>query len=424
MSSRDPPDDASNAKPESDALERRAARLREANEHLLLAAIDAQTLSEAAARTSVRQEQFLATLAHELRNPLAPIRTANAVLGLVADGDPRLDKVHEIIDRQVKHMARLLDDLLDVARMTSGKIRLQRRPVEIREVLEQSIEIGRPLIEERPQHLTVDIPDQAICVDGDPVRLAQVFSNLLHNAAKYTKVGGTIALAARPDGDSVVVRLKDDGIGIAPELLSSVFELFSQAGHLDGAAQGGLGIGLTVVRRMVEMHGGTVEASSAGVGQGSEFVVTLPKLPRASAPAAPGRGAAEPISRQRSYRIVLIDDNADANTSLQIFLQLLGHETWTAGDGLSGLAAIHANRPQIVVCDIGLPDLDGYAIASRVREEMKGAMPIMIALTGYGQESDRDRALAAGFDQHLVKPVDPQMLLGLIAAYGDPIARN
>ncbi|MGZ5097153.1 MAG: hybrid sensor histidine kinase/response regulator [Usitatibacter sp.] len=417
MSSRDSPVDAPGPGPDIEALERQAAVLREANEHLVLATIDAQKLSDAAARTNLRQEQFLATLAHELRNPLAPIRTANAVLGLVAAGEPRLQKLHEIIDRQVKQMARLLDDLLDVARMTSGKIKLQRRPVAIREFLEQAIETGKPLIDERAQLLTVDIPAAPIHVDGDPVRLTQVFCNLLHNAAKYTKVGGAIALTARLDGEAVVIRVTDNGTGIAPDLLPRIFDLFSQASHPNETAQGGLGLGLTVVRRMVEMHGGTVVARSAGVGKGSEFVVTLPLLRSVSAQEAPGRAEVQASPRQRGYRITLIDDNVDANSSLQLLLQLMGHEVSTASDGASGLVAIHANRPQIVVCDIGLPDMDGYTVATRVRAQIKGAMPVMIALTGFGQESDRDRALAAGFDHHLVKPVDPQALLRLIAEH-------
>jgi signal transduction histidine kinase len=417
---RDPPlarDRGARAKQDIGALEQHAARLREANEHLVLATIEAQTLRDAAARTIRRQEQFLATLAHELRNPLAPIRTANAVLGLAATGEPRLLKIHEIIERQVRQMARLLDDLLDAARMTSGKLELQKGPVAIRQFLEQAIEASKPLIDERQQSLSLDIPARPVLVHGDAARLTQVFSNLLHNASKYTQVGGAITLTVRVEGDAVVLRLADNGSGIAAESLPGIFELFSQAGHLEGTAAGGLGIGLTVVRSMVEMHGGSVTASSGGVGLGSEFVVSLPLLKDVAAAHASRRHAAGPGLGRRTYRIVLIDDNSDANMSLEMLLEAVGHAVVTAANGASGLEAVRAAQPQIVVCDIGLPDMTGYAVAAGIREQMRDAMPLMIALTWYGQESDRDRAHAAGFEHHLVKPVDPQALLQLIETH-------
>ena len=429
MTGRDPPDEergpasacgrGAQTPKDIGALEQHAARLREANEHLVLATIEAQTLRDAAAGTIRRQEQFLATLAHELRNPLAPIRNANAVLGRVAAGQPQLLKVHHIIERQVQQMARLLDDLLDAARMTSGKLELQKRPVAVREFIEQAIESIKPLMDERQQGLSLDIPARRVLVDGDAARLTQVFSNLLHNASKYTQVGGAIALTVRVEDEAVVLRLVDNGSGIAPEALPGVFELFAQAGHLEGTAPGGLGIGLTVVRSMVEMHGGSVTASSAGVGLGSEFVVSLPVLKDVAAADASRRRAAGagPSLGRRHYRIVLIDDNADANISLEMLLQSVGHAVSTAVTGVSGIEAVRAGRPQIVVCDIGLPDMTGYAVAAGIREQMKDAMPLMIAVTGYGQESDRDRARAAGFDHHLVKPVDPYALLQLIETH-------
>jgi CheY-like chemotaxis protein len=258
-----------------------------------------------------------------------------------------------------------------------------------------------------------------VLIDGDPARLTQVFSNLLTNASKYTQVGGAIALSARIEGDAVLVSLADNGSGIAPESLEGIFELFAQAGHLEGTAPGGLGIGLTVVRTMIEMHGGSVSARSAGVGQGSEFVVSIPLLkdvPAADASRRRTVGAGPSLGR-RHYRILLIDDNTDANVSLEMLLQSVGHVVSTAANGASGIEAARAGSPQIVVCDIGLPDMTGYAVAAGILGQMKVSKPLMIALTGYGQESDRDRARAAGFDHHLVKPVDPYVLLELIETH-------
>ncbi len=408
-----PPDDAAAERTRED--ERRLADLQEANKNLFVSSLAAQSQAEEAALTALRQEQFLATIAHELRNPLAPIRSTSEVLRLLAASDPRLTKIHEIIERQVAHMARLLDDLLDVARMASGKIELQRGTVALHESLEQAIETIRPLIDQRSQRLGSDIPLPPIYVDGDPVRLTQVFSNLLHNAAKYTAAGGTINVTARLNGATAVVKIRDGGVGIAKENLERVFELFAQAGHSGGTVHGGLGIGLTVVRAMVEMHGGTVTASSEGVGHGSEFEVSLPALPEPAGPAPIDRRDAQADRRMRC-RIVLIDDNTDANISLQLFLQLVGHEVNVASDAASGLALVRAMRPQIVVCDIGLPDLDGYAVAGLVKEEMGDEMPLMVALTGYGTESDRARSIAAGFDHHLVKPLNPATLQLLVSA--------
>ncbi len=409
-----PPDDAALERTRQE--QRRLADLQEANQNLFVSSLAAQSRVEEAAMTTLRQEQFLATIAHELRNPLAPIRSASEVLRLLAASDPRLTKIHEIIERQVAHMARLLDDLLDVARMSSGKIDLQRGAVALHESLEQAIETIRPLIDQRSQRLGSDIPRQPIYVDGDPVRLTQVFSNLLHNAAKYTPAGGTINVTARLERQAAVVRIRDGGVGIAKENLERVFELFTQTGHSEGTVHGGLGIGLTVVRAMVEMHGGTVTASSEGLGHGSEFAVSLPALPGPSVPAPIDRRESQGADRRTRYRIVLIDDNADANISLQLFLQLVGHEVTVASDAASGLALVRAVRPHVVVCDIGLPDLDGYAVAEKVREEMRDVMPMMVALTGYGTENDRARSVAAGFDHHLVKPLNPATLQLLIAS--------
>ena len=357
-------------------------------------------------------------LAHELRNPLAPIRNAAAILGRIKTPEPTLPWALDVINRQIGHMTRLLDDLFDAARLSSGKITLQTQPVSLRAFVEQAVETCRPLIDNRVQQLTVDIPPEPAYILGDPVRLTQVFSNLLNNATKYTQEGGAIALSAQVRDDAVVVQVKDNGIGIASEALPHIFDLFTQAGSPVGAIGGGLGVGLTVVRQIVEMHGGTVDGYSAGLDQGSEFVVTLPLL-QYVAPEAGAGEKAEVTSARKSFRVVVIDDNVDANDSLRMLLQMAGHEVSAAYDGAAALSLVQASRPQIVLCDIGLPNLDGYAVVTKLREQMKEAMPLMIAITGWGKDTDRERALAAGFDHHLVKPVEPEVLLQMIAAEGD-----
>nr|MBA3776367.1 response regulator [Betaproteobacteria bacterium] len=397
-------------------LEDHLTDLRQANEQLVVATVHAHEVTEAAEQAARLKEQFLPMLAHELRNPLAPIRNAVGILRRVQTAEPLIPWIYDVITRQVEHMARLLDDLLDVSRVTTGKIVLQRQPIALTEFVEQAIETSRPLIDGRRQRLQVSIPPQPICVDGDAMRLAQVISNLLNNAAKYTQEGGDIALSAEQCGDVVVLRVSDNGSGIAPAMLPRIFDLFAQSNRTLARAEGGLGIGLTVVHSMVEMHGGTVEARSAGLDQGSEFVVTLPVVhdvpPKAASPRA-----AEPPSSERSYRIVLIEDNVDANDTLRTLLQMIGHEVTSAFDGVTALSVVEASRPQIVLCDIGLPGMDGFAVIARLREQLQDAMPMMIALTGYGQVEDHRRALAAGFDYHLVKPIDVDALSRLIAAH-------
>ncbi len=403
------------------ALEARVmGQLREANQNLVIATVHAQTMTEAAELANRQKEQFLAMLAHELRNPLAPIVNALAVLRRVETPDPLLPWAHDVIKRQVGHMMRLLNDLLDVSRITSGKIALQKRPTAVLELMLNAIETSRPIIENRKQNLEVENPQEPLTVDGDPARLAQVFSNLLNNAAKYTHEGGAITLAAKRRGDDVVLSVTDDGIGIAAEALPTVFELFTQEDRSLAHAQGGLGIGLTVVRGIVEMHGGTVQAHSTGPGQGSEFSVTLPLMLHGDPQAADTAGA-EPAPPALGWRVVVIEDNVDMNESLKVLLQLMGCEVSSAFDGAAGAALVQAERPQIVFCDIGLPKMDGYAVIAQLRQEMKAPLPVMIALTGYGQAEDRARALTAGFDHHLVKPVDADALLTLLAGQGERI---
>ncbi len=393
--------------------------MREANQNLVVAAMNAQTMTEAAEQANRLKEEFLAMLAHELRSPLAPIRNAVAILQRIAAAHPQLPWIHDVIRRQADHMTRLLDDLLDVARVTSGKVTLQRRPVAVIEFVEQAIETSRPLIDSRRQQFTLDIPPQPLYIDGDFARLTQVFSNLLNNASKYTDEGGIIALSVQTRGEAVVLRLTDNGSGIAADTLPHIFDLFAQADRALARAQGGLGIGLTVVRRLVEMHGGTVVADSAGLNQGSEFVVTLPLCEAAHDAVADGT-APPPLAGHR-YKIVLIEDNVDANDVLRILLEMMGHEVLAAFDGVTGAALVKSSRPQVVLCDIGLPAMDGYEVIAKLRAEMTAPLPCMIALTGYGRPEDRTRALGAGFDHHLVKPVSPETLTQLIAAHFEPV---
>ena len=409
---------AADAKSEVEAVG--ATNLREANEKLVIAAVRAQTLASAAEDTNRRQEEFLAMLAHELRNPLAPILNAAAILQRVATSHPQLPWIHDVIKRQAGHMTRLLDDLLDVARVTSGKITLQRRPVAVSEFVEQAVETSRPLIDSRRQQLTLDIPPEPLCVYGDAARLAQVFSNLLNNASKYTDEGGRITLSGHARGDAVLLRVADDGSGISEDTLPRIFDLFTQADRSLARAQGGLGIGLTVVRGLVEMHGGTVTAASGGPNQGSEFVVTLPLLE----PTQSNARAVEiqPPLAGRRYTIALIEDNVDANDVLRTLLEMSGHEVMPAFDGVTGAALVASSRPQVVLCDIGLPQLDGYGVVAQLRAEMTPPLPCLIAMTGYGQAEDRLRALAAGFDYHFVKPIDSEKLLETVAAhFANPI---
>ena len=364
-----------------------------------------------------RKDEFLAMLAHELRNPLAPIRNAAHTLALLGTGDDRVRWVSGVIERQVGLMIRLVDDLLDVSRITSGKITLQRTTVSVREVLAQSVETARPLAESRGQALEVDVPEDAGWVDGDPARLAQAVGNLLDNAIKYTDDGGRIWLRARVEADEVVIVVEDSGVGVDPELLPHVFDLFIQADRSLERKQGGLGLGLTLVRRLVEMHGGRVEAASAGPGFGSAFTIRLPCLAAEevveAAPAAEPAEAARPAGPSR--RILVVDDHQDSTDSLALFLRLRGHEVRTAQDGPTALDEIERYRPEVVFLDLGLPGMSGYDVARRVRMRTDLGPVQLVALTGYGTDGDRQKTRDAGFDVHLAKPVDPRALDELLA---------
>jgi signal transduction histidine kinase/PleD family two-component response regulator len=372
-------------------------------------ALDNARLYQENREANRRKDEFLAMLAHELRNPLAPILNALHILRLSGTDSEDAEKARETAERQVRHMVRLVDDLLDVSRITRGKIELRKEPVELAGVVARAVESSRPLLDGRSHRLEVSAVPEGVWVEADPTRLEQILANLLNNAAKYTEPGGRIWLTARQDNGAVEVRVKDTGIGLAPDMLPRVFEPFVQVDQSLERAQGGLGIGLTLVRSLVEMHGGTVQAQSAGLGQGSEFVVRLPVLAPSAAAAARPVAATEP-SPVRPLRVLLVDDHKDSAESLATVLRLQGQEVNLAHDGPSALAAAQAFRPEVVLLDIGLPGMDGYQVAQRLRERTDFQEIMLIALTGYGQEEDRRRSLAAGFNYHLVKPVDHELL--------------
>jgi PAS domain S-box-containing protein len=353
------------------------------------------------------KDEFLAMLGHELRNPLSPILTALQLMRL--RGGEALLKERTIIERQVRQLMRLVDDLLDVSRITRGKIELQVEPVEIAEVVAKAIEMAAPMIEQRKHRLISDVPSHGLLVRGDELRLSQVVSNLLNNAAKYTAPGGTIAVSAGRESDRAVLRIRDNGMGIATELLPRLFDLFVQGERALDREGGGLGLGLTIVRRLVELHGGEVAAFSAGENQGSEFTVRLPLAERADArpPRRRPRSAPRPRSaRASALRVLVVDDNRDAAEVLVETLGALGYATRIAFDGHEALAVAQAFSPQLAFVDIGLPGLDGYELAGRLRKAATGSAPVLVAVTGYGQEADQRRSREAGFAAHLIKPVD------------------
>jgi signal transduction histidine kinase len=365
-----------------------------------------------------RKDEFLAMLAHELRNPLAPIRNALEMLKLV-EASPELQRqTREMMERQVQLMVRLVDDLLDVSRITRGKIELRKEAIELAAVVARAVETARPLIETRNHELTTDIAPGSLLIQGDLVRLGQVVANLLNNAAKYMEPGGRIWLKGGREGDQIVLHVRDAGIGIAPEMLPQVFDLFTQADHPPSLSQGGLGIGLTLVRRLVEMHGGKVEAHSEGLGKGSEFVVSLPALPAVPASSAKRKNDAAG-GPAPARRVLVVDDNVDSADSLAELLRVWGHEVQAVYNGSQALAAAPAFRPELALLDIDMPDMSGYELARqlRTRDGLDGTA--YVALTGYGQEEDRRRSTAAGFRAHLVKPVDPEGLRQLLATLND-----
>jgi signal transduction histidine kinase/ActR/RegA family two-component response regulator len=388
-------------------------QLREANGNLVQATVNAQSLRDDAEAANRRQNEFLAMLAHELRSPLAPISMAAALLERIPDASPQLHNLTRVIGRQVDHMAHLLNDLLDAARISSGKITLSIKPVLLSEVIEQAVETIQPRIGERRQRLHVDIPSQPLTADGDRERLTQVFSNLLGNASKYTGDAGEIHLGAMVEGKSVAVTVEDNGMGISADVIPHIFDLFTQGPRSLARSEGGLGIGLNVVRQLVAMHGGTVEVHSPGIGLGSKFTVRLPLSSTAPLARQPDL---QPIAINSACRVLLIEDNIDACSTLRTLLATEGHEVAVAHDGNTGLAKAALAEYDVLICDIGLPGVDGFEVISAIRRMDKGSKPFAIALSGYSQLEDRSRALQAGFDQYFVKPVNPAGLLAMIAS--------
>jgi len=359
------------------------------------------------------KNEFLALLAHELRNPLAPIRSAVQVLSRQSPANHEIAQAQEIAERQIRHMARLLDDLLDVARISQGKLEIRREALDVCEIARRAVAAELPFIEERGLEMSVHLPGEPLGVDADPVRLQQILVNLLNNAAKYTDPGGRIALSVRSEGRDAVVRVRDTGIGIDPAMASRLFEPFVQVERREKRSVGGVGLGLAVVKRLVELHQGSVHVFSAGLGRGSEFVVRLPQVPIGSA-VRETRPSAGVRASGRAKRILVADDNVDAADGLKLLLALSGDEVRVAYDGVSALSVAREFQPEIALLDVGMPRMDGYEIARRLREDPQTRHMILIAVTGWGQADDRRRSKEAGFDYHLVKPVDPAALERLL----------
>jgi signal transduction histidine kinase/CheY-like chemotaxis protein len=379
-------------------LKREIARTREAEEKLLDA--------------SRRKDEFLAMLSHELRNPLAPIRNSLHVFRMVGIKDPTVERVAAMMERQVEHMVRMVDDLLEVSRISRGKIELRRERVELASILRNAVDASRPLIEAARHEFAVELPEASLMLDADPVRLSQVFANLLNNAAKYTPEGGRITLHVAVEAGMATVCVRDNGEGIPPGMLNRVFNMFTQV-DTGARAQGGLGIGLTLAKTLVQLHGGSIEAHSEGKGRGCEFTVKLP-LAQATAlePAGQSASASEPL---RFKRVLVVDDNQDAADSLGILLQLLGAEVMVVHDGPSALDALESFKPAVVLLDLGMPGMGGLEVARRMREDPGHGAITLVALTGWGQREDRRRTHEAGFDYHLVKPADMGTLQDILA---------
>jgi signal transduction histidine kinase len=367
------------------------------------------------------KDEFLAMLAHELRNPLAPIRNAVHLIKMRSLEDAQLCLARDVIERQLKQLTRLVDDLLDVSRITRGKINLSRERLELADLMSRAVETVAPAIEARGHALTVELPERPLRLYGDPVRLVQALANVLGNAAKYTGAGGRITLSARRRNRDAEITVSDNGMGIAPEVLPRIFDLFTQMDERMERSPSGLGIGLALVRRLVEMHGGTVAAASAGPGLGSEFIIRLPvSVERADEADGAGAGPVEPPGRDAPglaarRRILVADDNLDALETLATLLALDGHEVYRARDGAEAFEVAQRERPEVALLDIGMPRANGYEVATRIRREPWGRSTTLVALTGWGQDADRRRSEAAGFDMHLTKPVDPKVVSDLLA---------
>jgi signal transduction histidine kinase/CheY-like chemotaxis protein len=360
-----------------------------------------------------RKDEFLAMLAHELRNPLAPIRNAAETIRLHQHTDSKLRWAGDLIERQSRHLGGLLEDLLDVSRITSGKVTLKRSVVDVADLVRRAIDVAQGALRVRRHGIDVDLPDRPVFVDGDPNRLAQIFGNILDNAIKYTPTGGAIQVACKIDDGTAVISVTDNGVGMVSDDLPLIFDLFSQSDRALDRAQGGLGIGLSVVKTLVTMHGGTISAQSDGLDCGSTFTVSLPVT---EAPVPVADTPMVPTAVTGSIDVLVVDDNLDSAESVAMLLEMQGHRVFTAFDGPTALALCKAHRPKVVLLDIGLPGMDGYEVARRLRQIPGMAAATLIAITGYGQPEDKTRSIDAGFDHHLVKPVEPDALMMLVQA--------
>lgn len=400
-------------KDRSEAVATLVKQLREANQHLVLSTIGAQASQALAEAAHLRQTEFLSMLAHELRNPLQPMAMSNGLLKTVTDLHPVIARVHGVFNRQIGHMVRLVDDLLDASRVSSGKITLQLRPVPISDVIAGALETTQPGIDKRNQRLSATLPATPLVVEGDLVRLSQVFSNLLINASKFTPEYGNIAIVARRVGVWAEISVRDDGAGISKEIQPFIFDLFTQGVRSLERAQGGLGIGLSLVRTITQLHGGTCVVDSAGCGFGSKFTIRLP-LSASMPPEVHEKTV--PAGPVQPSRILLIEDNTDANDILAMLLRRDGHMVTACFDGPSGLRAGLARPYDIVLCDIGLPGMNGYQVVSALRAALEWPLPCFVATSGYSPSGESARASEAGFDHYLVKPIVPASLTRIIAA--------
>jgi signal transduction histidine kinase len=374
--------------------------------------------SEGALRAAAGQkDEFLAILAHELRNPLAPLRTGLDLLLRHEPATPRVERVLAAMNRQLDHMVRLIDDLLDVSRISRGLLDLKRERVDVAAILQSSIDSVRPFFERRDQALAVDLAP-AIVAQADPTRLAQIAGNVLHNAAKFTPSGGRIAITLRFEDGNAVVRVADSGVGLPPDEVERVFGMFAKIDRAGVAAEPGLGIGLALARRLAEMHGGTLTAASEGAGKGTTFTLSLPAELAAPAAAEHEGERAAPV-KMPPLKVLIIEDNDDVADTLAAALEEVGHRVWIARNGPSGVELVQQAQPNVVLCDLGLPGMDGLEVCRRVRALPAATQPVMVALTGWGRESDRGRTDAAGFDHHLVKPVEAQKLWNVLRQIGE-----